>query len=131
MFFSLMKHSYQVLIALSRERCYPYRKLIPGSFGGEGGVEIKKKKKRERGEKNEHMGCKISELLKTSGGKTVAKHNTWIWGQGAGSGFQSLGGVFQPEAPSVHGVSLKGTSAIGASPFDFSGIHFVGRSCVA
>lgn len=73
MFFSLMKHSYQVLIALSRERCYPYRKLIPGSFGGEGGVEIKKKRKRERGEKNEHMGCKISELLKTSGGKTVAK----------------------------------------------------------
>lgn len=128
-----MKHSYQVLIAPGRERCYPYRKLIPGSFGGEGGVEIKKKikKKREREEKNEHMGCKISELLKTSGGKTVAKHNTWIWGQGAGSGLQSLRRVLKPEAPSVHGVSLKSTSEVGVLPFDFSGIHFVGRSCVA
>lgn len=48
------------------------------------------------------MGCKIWELLKSSEGKTVAKHNTWIWAQGAGSGFQSLGRVFQPEAPSVH-----------------------------
>lgn len=46
MFFSLMERSYQVLIAASRERCYPYRKLIPGSFGGEGGVEIFLKKKR-------------------------------------------------------------------------------------
>lgn len=58
MLFSLMKHSYQVLIVVSREWCYPYRKLISGSFRGEGGVEIKKK--------DEHMRCKIFELLKTA-----------------------------------------------------------------
>lgn len=28
------------------------------------------------------MRRKILELLKTTEGKTVAKHNTWIWGQG-------------------------------------------------
>lgn len=77
------------------------------------------------------MGCKILELLKTTEGKTVANHNTWIWGQGAGSGFQRLGRVFKPEAPSVHGVPLRGTAGIGTLPFHFSGTHFVVRSCVA
>lgn len=77
------------------------------------------------------MGCKISELLKTSEEKTVAKLNTWIWGQGAGSGFQSLRRVFKPEAPSVHGVPLKGTAGIRTLPFHFPGTHFVVRPCVA
>lgn len=77
------------------------------------------------------MGCKTSELLKSGEGKTVAKLNTWIWGQGAGSGFQSLGRVFKPGAPSVHRVRLKGTSEIGIWPLDCSGILSVVRSCVA
>lgn len=77
------------------------------------------------------MRCKILELLKTAEGKTVAKHNTWIWWQGGGSDFQSLWRVFKPKTLSVLKVSLKGNFEICILPFNFSLICLVVRSCVA
>lgn len=60
------------------------------------------------------MGCKISELLKSREGRENCCQAQYLAvGEGAGSAFQSLGGILKPEAPSVHRVPLKGISELG------------------